>query len=180
MSSHIYLMGIDGRPQVKIGRSTHPEYRREALQTGSPEQISILWQRPGGAALENWLHQRFIDYRIRGEWFDLTSLGDAVEVVSGAACEWAGLQKTPSLKPSRPRGMPRERRRGAPPAAGKSPDIRSYVSVALAPGPKGVTADWDRALQIRAHTYHPRLAAPVTTEDGDIILDGFIWSGGPE
>jgi hypothetical protein len=86
-----YLVGIEGSPLVKIGyTSTDPKQRLKALQTGQPMELSLLWSRPGD--YEGSLHIRFAEYRVRGEWFDLTPLGDPVEVVSAAAEGFARAQ----------------------------------------------------------------------------------------
>jgi hypothetical protein len=81
---HTYLVGAEGSPLVKIGyTSGAPLKRLASLQTGQPMTLSLLWSLP--VDIENELHERFAAYRVRGEWFDLTPLGDAVEVVQAAA-----------------------------------------------------------------------------------------------
>jgi hypothetical protein len=81
-----YLVGIDGLPFVKIGRTTwNPKDRLKGLQTGQPMDLHLLWSVAGD--YEHDLHRRFAKYRVRGEWFDLSSLGDPVEVVTAAVAE---------------------------------------------------------------------------------------------
>ncbi|MFJ1993110.1 GIY-YIG nuclease family protein [Streptomyces asiaticus] len=78
-----YLVGIEGSPLVKIGfTSGAPMKRLKSLQTGQPMTLSLLWSTPGDH--EDMLHERFAKYRVRGEWFDLTPLGDPVQVVEEA------------------------------------------------------------------------------------------------
>lgn len=78
-----YVIGIEGSPLVKIGyTSVKPEERRGALQTGLPYELTLLWSTPGD--FETQLHDMFAEHRVRGEWFDLTSLGDPVRVVQAA------------------------------------------------------------------------------------------------
>lgn len=80
---HTYLVGIKGSPFVKIGYTgLEPKKRLAALQTGHPEVLTLLgtW----GGNQEGALHRHFAEYRVRGEWFDLTSLGDPVEAVEAA------------------------------------------------------------------------------------------------
>lgn len=85
-AAHTYLLGIEGSPLVKIGHTTvSPKARMAALQTGQPMQLSLLWSCEGN--FEADLHVHFAPYRVRGEWFDLTSLGDAIDVVKAAVGE---------------------------------------------------------------------------------------------
>jgi hypothetical protein len=78
-----YVIGIEGSPLVKIGyTSVRPEERRGALQTGLPYELTLLWSVPGD--FESQLHDMFAAHRVRGEWFDLTSLGDPIQVVRSA------------------------------------------------------------------------------------------------
>lgn len=85
-TSSTYLIGAEGSPLVKIGfTSGKPKSRMSSLQTGIPMKLSLLWSTEGD--YEQDLHARFDTYRVIGEWFDLTSLGDPVTVVSGAVQE---------------------------------------------------------------------------------------------
>ncbi|MFI0775490.1 GIY-YIG nuclease family protein [Streptomyces sp. NPDC021212] len=81
----VYLMACEGVEPVKIGVALSPRQRALALQTGSPGKIAVVWQQEGTRALENAIHRELDEYRVRGEWFDLTSLGDPVEVVRKTA-----------------------------------------------------------------------------------------------
>lgn len=85
-SARTYLLGIEDSPLVKIGHTTvNPKSRMAALQTGLPMQLSLLWFCEGD--FESDLHVHFDAYRVRGEWFDLTPLGDPIEVVKAAVGE---------------------------------------------------------------------------------------------
>ncbi|MFF4746815.1 GIY-YIG nuclease family protein [Streptomyces sp. NPDC001268] len=77
-----YLIAAEGSPLVKIGLAKIPEARMAQLQTGQPMTLSLLWVCEGD--YERKLHRWFADHRARGEWFDLTSLGDPTEVVAAA------------------------------------------------------------------------------------------------
>lgn len=78
----IYLIGPEESPVVKIGYTTNdPTSRIGQLQTGNPERLVLRWAGEGDEALERHLHAVFTDYRVRGEWFDLSPLGDPVEAV---------------------------------------------------------------------------------------------------
>ncbi|WP_435844243.1 GIY-YIG nuclease family protein [Streptomyces griseoluteus] len=80
------MVGAAGSSAVKIGTSADPEGRLRSLQTGQPVELSLLWTCDGD--YERALHARFAEYRIRGEWFDLTPLGDdQVETVGRALAE---------------------------------------------------------------------------------------------
>ena len=82
-AANTYLIGAEGSPLVKIGfTSGRPKARMSSLQTGVPMKLSLLWSTEGD--YEGDLHGRFNEYRVIGEWFDLTPLGDAVEVVKEA------------------------------------------------------------------------------------------------
>lgn len=84
--SNTYLIGAEGSPLVKIGfTSGKPKSRMSSLQTGTPMKLSLLWSTEGD--YEGRLHERFHAYRVIGEWFDLTPLGDPVEIISGAVEE---------------------------------------------------------------------------------------------
>ncbi|MFF5473368.1 GIY-YIG nuclease family protein [Streptomyces achromogenes] len=81
-----YLIGMEGSSSVKIGyTSTNPRKRLAGLQTGQPMLLSLLWSCPGNYEAD--LHARFSSYHQRGEWFDLSPLGDSVEVVKAAVAE---------------------------------------------------------------------------------------------
>ena len=54
---------------IKIGWSTWPQNRRDALQAANPYDIIILGAFPGGIENEAHLHQVFAPLRTRGEWF---------------------------------------------------------------------------------------------------------------
>lgn len=59
---------------IKIGRSKHPEKRFRALKTCSPLKLKLLkvldCNRKISILLETNLHNRFIKYRVHGEWFE--------------------------------------------------------------------------------------------------------------
>lgn len=87
-AAHTYLIKADGIDLVKIGIAKNPESRLKFLQTGQPMDLHLLWSVPG--SFESQLHERFAEYRVRGEWFDLTPLGDPVEVVTDAVNQLRG------------------------------------------------------------------------------------------
>ncbi|MFC5646796.1 GIY-YIG nuclease family protein [Kitasatospora cinereorecta] len=80
-----YVVGVEGSPLVKIGIAADPKKRLSGLQTAQPLLLSLLLVQQGD--YERALHRRFSACRVRGEWFDLTDLGDPVEVVRVALAE---------------------------------------------------------------------------------------------
>ncbi|MFF7147518.1 GIY-YIG nuclease family protein [Streptomyces griseoaurantiacus] len=74
-----YLVSVDGSQTVKIGIAKDPKARMATLQTGHPMELSLLWSCEGD--YERELHEAFARLRVRGEWFDLTPLGDPVTAV---------------------------------------------------------------------------------------------------
>ncbi|GAA2267942.1 hypothetical protein GCM10010232_70490 [Streptomyces amakusaensis] len=81
-----YLVGMEGSPLTKIGQTAGTLKSRMAqLQTGQPARLVPLLDVEGD--FESVLHERFAGRRVRGEWFDLTSLGDPVAVVIDALAE---------------------------------------------------------------------------------------------
>lgn len=90
---HTYLIAAEGSPLVKIGHTNvSPEKRLAGLQTGQPMLLTLLWSQPGD--YERELHKRFSKHRVRGEWFDLTSLGDPLTVVQNAVEELTARTRT--------------------------------------------------------------------------------------
>lgn len=83
--AHTYLIAADGTHLVKIGIAKDPMRRLKELQTGQPMELQLLWSVAGN--YENDLHVHFAAYRVRGEWFDLTPLGDPTDVVKEAVGE---------------------------------------------------------------------------------------------
>ncbi|MER6332639.1 GIY-YIG nuclease family protein [Streptomyces sp. NPDC001034] len=98
----VYVVGAEGLDAVKIGTTTDVAKRISSMQTGLPLTLSVLWTCEGGRSLERALHEEFRAYRQRGEWFDLTRLGDPVSVVHKAVCRHAprlGLPLPPAYVP---------------------------------------------------------------------------------
>jgi len=65
----VYFIGdVDG--DIKIGVSGKPHERLRTLQINHPGTLSILALTTGGRDAEREYHQRFAEYRRRGEWFE--------------------------------------------------------------------------------------------------------------
>jgi len=69
--SGVYVIEAVGLDRYKIGYTNDIKTRMSALQTGCPVPIDVVCVLPCGADTEKWLHRRFEDYRVQGEWFDL-------------------------------------------------------------------------------------------------------------
>jgi hypothetical protein len=70
-SGFVYLMLDTTNGFYKIGFSKKPKYREKTLQAEKPT-IKLVAKARGTYGDESSLHVRFVDQRIRGEWFDLT------------------------------------------------------------------------------------------------------------
>lgn len=68
--SNIYFIQGQMSGLIKIGISQDPEARLRQMQSGSPEELSLLKQVKGYHEDEKMLHKRLDDYRVHGEWFE--------------------------------------------------------------------------------------------------------------
>lgn len=69
----------DENNNVKIGHAIDPWKRLQDLQVASPGTLEIIRIVDGGQKVEAWLHRRFAEYRLRGEWFDFR--GEMLSVI---------------------------------------------------------------------------------------------------
>jgi hypothetical protein len=82
LPERVYFFATEAH--VKIGRSRNPEQRVKTFgATLTPEGVDwrkgrLLGLIPGGAAVENALHQRFAAHRVVGEWFHLEPVSSAI------------------------------------------------------------------------------------------------------
>lgn len=63
----VYL--IKSGEYIKIGYSETPQARIGNLQTATPNELKLIAVIPGDTGLEAYLHTRFAEFRVRGEWF---------------------------------------------------------------------------------------------------------------
>lgn len=75
VKSDLYLMQ-HANGLTKIGRASNPKAREKTLQAEDP-RLCLIFEASGKGYLEKNLHSQFEQYRIRGEWFNLSS--DMVE-----------------------------------------------------------------------------------------------------
>jgi hypothetical protein len=78
MTAYVYIVGNPHLPSsVKIGITNNLKTRLSALSTGNSEKLSILhnWKLPtitDARNVERLAHGRLSQYRLSGEWFDVT------------------------------------------------------------------------------------------------------------
>lgn len=66
----VYFIRPVGLPgPIKIGCSSGPEFRVEAIQTWSPMKLELAAMVDGDFDLERQLHNCFADLHFHGEWF---------------------------------------------------------------------------------------------------------------
>lgn len=77
----VYLIRATGTSLYKIGRSNSPVFRLRSLETHSPHKLVLLHEIKSADSVqgERLLHQRFVDHRVHGEWFELPQ--DAVDYI---------------------------------------------------------------------------------------------------
>lgn len=65
----IYVVQDPHTKHVKIGHSDHPRSRIIGVQTGCSGKLKCLVLAHGGWLEEQFLHEKFKEYRLSGEWF---------------------------------------------------------------------------------------------------------------
>ena len=98
LQGYVYFVQ-EGRTDspVKIGYSTYPDGRMEILQRGNPNELFLIAAIPGGIALEQRLHRRFAEGRIRGEWFRHDTPGLSEFITAAAHVEFFPSDKSSRL-----------------------------------------------------------------------------------
>lgn len=67
----VYFIQSQGTHTIKIGYTAgQAQNRLKDLQTAHPYQLNLLATLPGDRNHEKSLHQRFAEYRLKGEWFE--------------------------------------------------------------------------------------------------------------
>ena len=69
-TTFVYLMLDKNTGYHKIGRSINPNKRERTLQSEKPT-ITLFYHCEVPVKIETILHEKYKDYRVRGEWFDL-------------------------------------------------------------------------------------------------------------
>jgi hypothetical protein len=79
----VYFVTCREANAVKIGSSLEPHARLPEIQWGCPLPLTLEAVRPGGNSEQEFeLHRRFADDRIRGEWFRITPMIEAIMAAS--------------------------------------------------------------------------------------------------
>lgn len=90
----VYFVQGEGGGLIKIGWTGNLKVRFRNLQCGIGEKLRLLADVPGGAEVEEYLHNNFEHLRVSGEWFrpgaDLVDLIEKIKA-HGAACLPTGL-----------------------------------------------------------------------------------------
>lgn len=66
---HIYFIRANGKGPVKIGFAGSLKLRLSGLQTSHHQKLRLVAAIEGTPAHEKLLHRKFMDYRMKGEWF---------------------------------------------------------------------------------------------------------------
>lgn len=70
-----YIYVIEDYPHFKIGYATNVTARLKTIQNANPRKLTkvIYVKVPNAEQLEAELHEKYKDYRVRGEWFELNN-----------------------------------------------------------------------------------------------------------
>lgn len=68
--SRVYFVQNTRTSQVKIGYSSEVRKRIGSLQTATPDRLILIRLIDGGPRTEAWLHKKFSNLHVRGEWFE--------------------------------------------------------------------------------------------------------------
>jgi 2,4-dienoyl-CoA reductase-like NADH-dependent reductase (Old Yellow Enzyme family) len=89
-----YIIRSGDTSFVKIGWADEDvEERRRALQTAHYELLTVLRVIDGPPTVERWMHSRFSQHRVRGEWF---TFHDDMLTVQPLACIPAPIESAPT------------------------------------------------------------------------------------
>ena len=65
----IYLITVEGQNYCKIGFTSNVEKRLNVIQTSNPFKCTVKYTIIGDKCRESFLHEKFKEYRLNGEWF---------------------------------------------------------------------------------------------------------------
>ena len=72
----IYVIVNENNNSFKIGCSKNPQKRIKQLQTGNSDVLTLFYERSTNyySKIERLLHIDYQNYRLEGEWFDISCL----------------------------------------------------------------------------------------------------------
>jgi hypothetical protein len=85
-SSFVYFIAATRLNAVKVGVTNNLRKRLTSLQTGCPEELTLLASLPGNERHEKYVKDALMTHRIRGEWFRLN--GATRELIQGFIDTW--------------------------------------------------------------------------------------------
>lgn len=90
----VYLVDEGSRESpVKFGYCYDaPLARLAGLQTGNPRKLRLLGAQPGSYGVEQYIHGKFAEYRLAGEWFEATPVVARYVEVAVAVGHHAALE----------------------------------------------------------------------------------------
>lgn len=80
----VYFIKDESTGFVKIGYSDKPNNRLKSLQTSSANKLTLVKTVEGDRTLEFALHEKFAKHKVRGEWFSLPSIDEAIAATCSA------------------------------------------------------------------------------------------------
>ena len=69
----VYVFLDEQADAVKIGVSTDPKLRLGQAQVGNPRELMLVVACPATVAMEKYMHSYLSEWRVRGEWFALST-----------------------------------------------------------------------------------------------------------
>ena len=70
----IYLIADLEQMVCKIGYAGNPNHRIKQLQTGNANELILMQVIPGDKPKETELHNKFKEFRLKGEWFEFNNI----------------------------------------------------------------------------------------------------------
>jgi len=86
---YVYFIQCDNQDgYIKIGKSNNPKIRKTHLQISTPYKLKLLAKVKFSTSkkskeAESFLHKKFKDYHVNGEWYDSSIYWSAVKSCLG-------------------------------------------------------------------------------------------------
>lgn len=104
----VYLVHASGTNQYKVGQSSNPRDRLQALQTANGNRLELIWLEQFHLRMERLIHERLAEHRLSGEWFELESLAEFNQAIAEL-----GPENRPAGMPSPPMAQSRKAKASA-------------------------------------------------------------------